>query len=180
MGQCDGDRSAERLRRRSADVGHINGIDISLIARDLFCMSEDHLSDFIVIVNRAEVDRSPDHVWGRVGGFFDLHLFLDVECRAVSGTGGLGSVRRIGESIIEPMVGASRHAYTYAQTEGPMSAFAYHGTVACEPSGGAVEIAYTLVYDQAGIVADRRDSERARLSRRFAQAVEAMRRVAEA
>ena len=144
-------------------------------------MSHQPISDYVVIVNRAVVDRPLEHVWTRVGGFFDLHLFLDATCRAISGAGEVGSVRQIGDAVIEPMVSAGRHSYTYAQTEGPMSAFAYHGSVACEPCGtDGAEIVYTLVYDQATIAEDRRASEKARLSQRFAGVVDAMKRAAEA
>lgn len=137
-------------------------------------------NDFVVIVNRAEVDRPCDEVWSRIGGFFNLHLFLDVTCQAVSGDGRVGSARRISETITEAMVGASRHSYTYAQTEGPMCFFAYHGSVVCEPSGAnGTEIVYTLFYDQAKIADDRRGSERARLSQRFAAVVDAMKKLAE-
>ena len=102
-------------------------------------------------------------------------------CRAISGAGDVGSVRQLGEAIIESMVSAGRHSYTYAQTEGPMSGFAYHGSVACEPrESGGVEIAYTLVYDQSKIEVDRREPERSRLGQRFAAAVHAMKRAAEA
>ena len=137
-------------------------------------------SDFVVIVNRVAVDRPIEHVWSRVGGFFDLHLFLDVTCRAISGAGDVGSVRQIGEAIVEPVVSAGRYSYTYAQTDGPMSAFAYHGSVVCEPRGDGVEIVYTLVYDRAKIAEARPASERSRLTQRFAGAVQAMKRVAEA
>ena len=142
-------------------------------------MSHSSHSDFVVIVNRAAVDRPLEHVWTRVGGFFDLHLFLDVTCRAISGAGDVGSVRQVGEAVIEAMVSAGRYSYTYAQTEGPMSAFTYHGSVACEPNGDGAEIVYTLVYDQAKIADDRRASEKSRLTQRFAGAVEAMKRAAE-
>ena len=38
-------------------------------------MSSRTPSDFVVIVNRVDVDRPVEQVWTRVGGFFDLHFF---------------------------------------------------------------------------------------------------------
>lgn len=132
--------------------------------------------DVVNLVNRANVPASVDATWALVGGFFDLHLFLDVACEAVSGDGDIGSVRQIGTGILEVMVGAGAFSYTYAQTHGPMSAHAYHGCVTCEASGAdACVIVYTLVYDQSGIDPSLRISEQERLSKRFAMAVDAMR-----
>ena len=137
--------------------------------------------DFVTIVNCATVDRPVADVWSRIGRFGDLGRFLDVTCKLIAGDGAIGSVRLINGALVEPMVGASHCSYTYAQTVGPMSAHAYHGCVACMPLGTAVtEIRYTLVYDQAGIAADRREAERLRLASRFAGAVEAMRVAASA
>ena len=86
----------------------------------------------------------------------------------------------INGAFVEPMVGMSRHSYTYAQTVGPMSPHAYHGCVACEPSGeNSTDIVYTLVYNQTGIEPDKREVERERLKARFSGAVDAMRRIVE-
>jgi hypothetical protein len=134
---------------------------------------------FVVIVNRGTVHRAPAEVWARIGGFFDLHRFLDVVCTPVAGAGGIGSVRRIGEAIVEPMVGATALSYTYAQTEGPMARHAYHGCVECRPSGDGSEVTYTLVYDQTGIESERRLAEQDRLRARFRGALEAMLRHAQ-
>ena len=141
----------------------------------------DTSGDFVTIVNQATVGKPIAEVWLRIGNFQDLGRFLDVTCELIAGGGAIGSVRLINGALVEPMVGASRYSYTYAQTVGPMSAHAYHGCVACAPLGTAeTEIRYTLVYDQSGIAADRREAERLRLASRFAGAVEAMRAAASA
>ena len=101
---------------------------------------------------------------------------MDVKCSAVCGSGKPGSVRRIGDAIIEPLVGATQRSYTYMQTEGPMASFCYHGTVACEPHGEAgSKIVYTLVYDHSSMDEDRRVTEKERLTARFGSAVDTMR-----
>lgn len=132
-------------------------------------------SDYAVIVVKGEVDRPAAEIWPVIGGFFDLGRWLNVTCSAEAGGGGVGSVRRIGDAVVEPMVAATRYSYTYMQTEGPMAPFRYHGTVACEPTDEAsAAIVYTLLYDQSSMDAARRASERARIEARFAGAVEAM------
>jgi hypothetical protein len=142
---------------------------------------EDFLSvDFVTITCRAAVDRSVDETWRRIGRFFDLGLFLDVECKRVKGTGDIGSLRLINGVILEPLVGKGRHSYTYAQIIGPMSACAYHGCVACDAAGEGAEIVYTLTYDQSKLDPDRRRPEYERLTGRFSAAVAAMRKHAEA
>src|SRR3546814_8766786 len=91
-----------------------------------------------------------------IGGFFDLDKWLDVECAPVAGSGETGSIRIINGAVVEPLIGATSLSYTYAQTEGPMAALGYHGTLACEPADeGSSMIVYTLAYDQS---ADRKST----------------------
>jgi len=138
-------------------------------------LSKRRAGDYAVIEVRQEVDRPVDHVWSVIGGFFDLDKWLGVPCTAEAGDGSVGSARRIGDAIIEPMIAATQYSYTYVQTEGPMAAFCYHGTVAVEPRGEGAAIVYTLVYDQSSMDSATRASERARLEGRFGGAVDAMR-----
>lgn len=140
-------------------------------------MSEQAKADYAVIAIRGDVDRPVGEVWSVIGGFFDLDKWLGVPCRAEVGDGGLGSVRRVGDAIVEPMVAATEYSYTYVQTEGPMAPYCYHGTVACEARcAGKATIVYTLVYDQSSMDAETRASEFARIEGRFNGAVEAMMR----
>jgi len=140
-------------------------------------LSEQRAADYAVIEIRGDVDRPVDEIWPIVGGFFDLDKWLGVPCAAQSGDGGIGSVRRIGDAIVEPMIAATQYSYSYVQPDGPMAPYCYHGTVACEGRGEArATIVYTLVYDQSSMDAQKRASERARIEARFGGAVEAMKR----
>src|SRR3546814_3478829 len=106
-------------------------------------------ADFAVIPIRAAVPRPAREVWDLIGGFFDLDKWLDGECAPVAGSGETGSIRIINGAVVEPLIGATSLSYTYAQTEGPMAALGYHGTLACEPADeGSSMIVYTLAYDQ--------------------------------
>src|ERR1700761_9070821 len=88
---------------------------------------------FHVITCRVTIQRPIDDAWLRVGGFADAGRFLNVLCELVSGDGGIGSVRRVGDSILEVLVGKTDYSYTYSQTAGPMERFAYHGCVSLTP-----------------------------------------------
>lgn len=138
-------------------------------------------SDFKVVTCLAKIDRSAEETWSVIGSYADAGQFLNVSSKLIAGDGGLGSVRLIGETIQEVMVGKSRHSYAYAQTHGPMAPFAYHGCVCVDQTGSDTsQLTYTLVYDQAGMDDERRVSEAARISARFRGAADEMKRQAEA
>lgn len=138
-------------------------------------------SEFKIITCNAEIDRSAAAAWTVVGSYGDAGRFLNVASKVIAGDGGLGSVRLIGDAILEVMVGKSRYSYAYAQTRGPMASFAYHGCVSLDETGpGSSTLTYTLIYDQAGMDDDRRAAEAARISARFGGAAEEMKRQAEA
>ena len=136
--------------------------------------------DMAVVRCNVEIASSIELAWQEIGLFEGAGRFLDVPCRLAHGDGGLGSVRQIGDGILETMVGSSRHSYTYAQTVGPMAAFGYHGCVSLEAAGpDACALHYTLVYNQQSLDEQKRLSEFRRLSARFTGASESMKRFAE-
>jgi hypothetical protein len=137
-------------------------------------------TDFAIVTCSVNIDRPVDEVWREIGDFADAGRFLNVSSQIVSGNGGLGSVRVVGDAILEVMVGSSSHSYTYAQVRGPMAAFSYHGCLEVSSSdSGRCRLTYTLIYDQATMDASRRASEFERVSLRFQSAAEAMKTVAE-
>jgi hypothetical protein len=100
----------------------------------------------------------------------------------VSGSGGVGSVRRLLDGVIEePMIAKTAHSYTYGQTVGPNKDIDYHGTLAVEPTGpGTSRINYTLIYDQARVAEDKRVSMRDGMAQRFQAIVNDIKTMAEA
>lgn len=122
-----------------------------------------------------EVAHPPSVVWPVIGGFFDLGKWLDVDCVCVTGSGEIGSVRRVGSAILEPLIAKTSCSYTYGQMEGPMAALYYHGSVACESGSdcGSV-IRYSLVFDATQMEEAACNAERGRLKMRFETAVDAM------
>jgi hypothetical protein len=123
----------------------------------------------------ANVARGGDETWQCVGGFTDSGKFSDVRSVLESGGGGLGSIRRVDDAVVEKMVAQGRHFYVYVQIEGAMAHLGYHGCLAVEEVGADHSlIVYTLVYDEEGLDPARRESERGRLTRRFQDRLQAM------
>ena len=135
---------------------------------------------FTSIVCTIQVDASAERVWKRVGDFADAGRFLDVPCKVISGDGGPGTVRQVGESILEVMAGCSDHSYTYGQIVGPMAEFAYHGCVSLSSLGETgCTLTWTLIYDEAQMDQTQRAAQHIRISTRFLGAVQAMKTYAE-
>ncbi|CUS43363.1 MAG: SRPBCC family protein [Pseudomonadota bacterium] len=139
-------------------------------------------SDYVVIRKEILVDRPADAVWKRVGGYCAIAEWLKLKCEIVSGSGDVGTIRRLNDTTVEPMVASTPHSYTYSQTAGGMAGFAYNGTLAVEPAGtGKSRIVYTLIYDAALMPSDEvRKAQFDRINPRFQGAVETMKALAEA
>lgn len=138
--------------------------------------------DYVVIKLQVEVNRPAEQVWKRVSDYCAISEWLKVTCRYSSGSGDVGTVRVINDTIIEPMVAKTAWSYTYTQTAGSVAANLYHGTVAVEPEGSGKSILkYTFFYNQAGLETDaKRSAERTRITTRFQGALDAMKAAAEA
>ncbi|HTY50631.1 MAG TPA: SRPBCC family protein [Steroidobacteraceae bacterium] len=135
-------------------------------------------ADYAAIVLNIEVDRPADAVWKKVGGFCDIAAWLKLSCVYTSGTGDLGTVRRLAGRIDEVMVARTALSYTYAQ---PASTIFYHGMLEVVPEGRAhSRIHYTLLYDQAADGSDdAKARDRAQRTRLFTQALVTMKKLAE-
>jgi len=141
-----------------------------------------HAADYVVIQRQVNVNRPAAAVWKRVGDYCAIAEWLKVTCDYASGSGEIGSVRRINGANLEPMVAKTEFSYTYWQTAGNMAPMGYHGTLAVEQDGAdKSKLVYTLFYDQAAMASDAtRASERERLTSRFQAALDTMKTLAEA
>ncbi len=148
----------------------------------LFLNSSAQAADWITVKNSVEVNASVDVVWRRVGGYCAIAEWMKVSCSYISGQGELGTVRALmNGTTTEVMVAQTRHSYTYWQNKGNMAPAMFHGTLFAEPGGASKTIlSYTLVYDQDGLPADRRDHEHKRLQGRFQELLGVMKKLAEA
>ncbi|WP_116091693.1 SRPBCC family protein [Sphingomonas crusticola] len=141
-----------------------------------------HAADYVTIRHDVTVARSADRVWARIGGYCAIAEWMKVTCDYASGSGDVGTVRRLRDATtIEPMVAKTTHSYTYVQTVGAMVATNFHGTLAVEPDGTTrSRLSYTLFYDQGALPSDAvRRSEHARLDKRFQELLGVMKNLAE-
>jgi hypothetical protein len=139
--------------------------------------------DYRTIRMQIEVNRPAAEVWAKVGHFCDISKWLDVDCKIVSGDGGIGSVRSLaGGRVLEIKVGETGLSYGYTQ---PAKAGAfynlYHGFMQAKPvTRGTSQIIYTLFYD----VSDKPDeaakqADMAQRRQRFEAALAKMKAIAE-
>jgi hypothetical protein len=135
-------------------------------------------ADYATIILKTAVDRAADKVWKKIGDFCALGSFIKMNCVYTSGSGGLGTVRRLGDRITEVMVAQTSHSYTYTQ---PDTKILYHGTVDVEPAGtGHSEIIYSLFYDQSQLTTPQaRSDDRARRTKLFTGLLATMKKAAE-
>jgi hypothetical protein len=136
----------------------------------------------IVAVERSiEVVGAVDQVWNQIGDYGTAGRFLGIDSVMVFGTGQAGSLRQVGDQILELLVARGRFSYTYAQIRGPRASYFYHGHLEVEQlNEQACVIRYILIYEQASMEANARKTEVARLSERFQRAVETMKEHVEA
>jgi hypothetical protein len=90
------------------------------------CAGTASAADYATITLNIAVDRPADAVWKKIGGYCDISAWLKMTCVYTSGSGNLGSVRRLNDRIDEVMVAKTLHSYTYTQ---PASTILYHGTL---------------------------------------------------
>jgi hypothetical protein len=128
------------------------------------------------------VNRTPDQVWAKVGGYCSIQQWLKLDsCVVTSGNGvSVGTNRRLNGKTDEMIVAQTPYSYTYAQ---PTSPIFYHGTLSVEPMdrGAHAKIVYTLFYDAGPLTTPQaRDADRAARSKRFGEALDTMKQMAEA
>jgi len=135
-------------------------------------------ADYATIILKTPVDRPADEVWKKIGDFCALGTFIKMSCVYTSGSGELGTVRRLGGRITEVMVAQTSHSYTYTQ---PDTKILYHGTLAVEPAGaGLSEIIYSLFYDQSPLATPQaKAADRAQRTRVFSGLLATMKKAAE-
>jgi hypothetical protein len=135
--------------------------------------------EYTTIVLNTTVDRPADVVWKKVGGYCDIAAWLKVTCVYTSGTGDVGTMRRLNDHTDEVMVAKTLHSYTYTQ---PTTTILYHGTLDVQADGPKrSKIVYTLFYDVSPLTTpEARTADREQRSTRFTAALATMKELAEA
>jgi hypothetical protein len=136
-------------------------------------------AEYVTIVQELEIARPAEAVWKKVGGYCDLGTWMKTTCVYTSGTGEVGTMRRIADRIDEVMVSSTPLSYTYAQ---PGQANFYHGSMEVRPLGAAKsKIVYTLFYDVAALpTPEAKAQDKARRAAMFKTALDTMKTLSEA
>lgn len=139
-------------------------------------------ADFTTIVLEKTVNAAPAATWAKIGPYCDgIREWFKVTCEITAGDGkSVGTVRRLRGTLDEVMVAATPYSYTYTQ---PTTTILYHGTLALEPLDGGrrSRIVYTLFYDAASLeTAEKKAEDRAARTKRFSDALDNMKAMAEA
>lgn len=140
--------------------------------------------EYATVKMEIDVARPARDVWAKVGGYCDIATWLNLECKILSGDGGIGTVRALrGGSVIEIMVGQTGLSYGYTQPVKEGSFYnLYHGYMEARPvTSKTSKILYTLVLDVSD-KADKaaKDAELARRRANFETALKKMKEIAEA
>lgn len=136
-------------------------------------------ADFVTIPLETTVDRPADVAWKKVSGFCDIGPWLKTTCVLTSGTGEVGTVRRIADRIDELLVAKTAWSYTYSQPKSPID---YHGTVEIRPvDKGHSKLLYTLVYDAEPLkTPEAKSADKDRRAKQFTGMLATMKGIAEA
>lgn len=95
------------------------------------------------------IDKPAAEVWSRVGGYCDISEWLGVDCEITQGDGGIGTVRVLNGTVVEPMVAQTELSYGYTQpvTAGEYYTL-YHGFMEVRPvSETTSKLIYTVMWD---------------------------------
>jgi hypothetical protein len=108
---------------------------------------------YVALPMTITVNAPADAVWARVGKYCDIGEWGIPNCTLLSGDGGLGTVRSIGQEVL---VGKTKYSYTYTQPVREGVAYnLYHGSLEAVPlTDKTTRINYTLVYDNSNLADD--------------------------
>lgn len=136
-------------------------------------------AEFVTIPMETTVDKPADVTWKKVSGYCDIGAWFKTTCELTSGTGDVGTVRRIAGRIDEVLVAKTASSYTYSQPKSPID---YHGTVEVRPDGAKKsKILYTLIYDAEPLnTAEAKAADKERRTKQFTALLATMKAQAEA
>ena len=136
-------------------------------------------AEFVTIPMETTVDKPADVTWKKISGYCDIGPWLKTTCEFTSGTGDVGTVRRIAGRIDEVLVAKTAWSYTYSQPKSPID---YHGTVEVRPDGAKKSvIRYTLIYDAEPLkTPEAKAADKERRTKQFTAMLATMKTQAEA
>jgi Polyketide cyclase / dehydrase and lipid transport len=129
---------------------------------------------YVAIPMTLNVNAPVDAVWARIGKYCDIGEWGIPNCTILSGDGGLGTIRSIGNEVL---VGKTKYSYTYTQPVREGVAYnMYHGTLEAVPlNANTTRLNYTLVFDNSHLADDAaRDKDLENRRTRFTKMLENM------
>lgn len=138
--------------------------------------------DYFRMDFEIEIDKPAAEVWSKVGGYCDIGEWLDVECKITSGDGGIGTVRVLNGTIVEPLVAQTELSYGYTQpaVEGEYYTL-YHGFMEARPvSESTTLLMYTVMWDTSRSSEAEATAAIERRQKLFTKGLERMKEIAEA
>ena len=129
-----------------------------------------------IVINKPAAD-----VWSKVGGYCDISKWLGLDCKITEGDGGVGTVRVLNGTIIEPVVGQTELSYGYTQpvVEGQYCTL-YHGFMEARPiSETTSKVIYTMMWDTSQSSEEKISADSERRRKTFTAALAKMKEIAE-
>ena len=127
------------------------------------------------------VEKPAAEVWSKVGDFCDISEWLNLECEITQGDGGIGTVRVLNGTIVEPMTALTELSYGYTQpaVEGEYYNL-YHGFLEARPvSETTSKLIYTTMWDISHLSEDKKAADEERRRKLFTNALAKMKEIAE-
>jgi len=128
------------------------------------------------------VNKPAAEVWSKIGGYCDISKWLDLECEITDGDGGIGTVRVLNGTIVEPMTAQTELSYGYTQpvVEGQYYTL-YHGFMeARRVSESTSKLIYTIMWDTSQLSEDEKNADIERRRKIFVAGLARMKEIAEA
>jgi len=128
-----------------------------------------------------DVDRPAAEVWAKVGGYCDISEWAGLDCEITQGDGGIGTVRVLRGTIIEPMVAKTELSYGYTQpvVEGQYYTL-YHGFMEARPvTASTSKLFYTMMWDISQSTEEETNATIQRRREVFTAALAKMKEIAE-
>ncbi len=128
------------------------------------------------------VNKPAAEVWSKVGGYCDISVWLNLDCEITQGDGGIGTVRVLNGTIVEPMTALTELSYGYTQpvVEGEYYTL-YHGFIEARPvSETTSKLIYTVMWDTSQLSEDEIKAGFERRHNLFTVGLAKMKEIAEA
>ena len=128
------------------------------------------------------VNKSAAEVWSKIGDYCDISEWMGVECEITQGDGGIGTVRVLNGTIVEPMTARTELSYGYTQpvVEGQYYNL-YHGFLeARRISESTSKLIYTTMWDTSQLSDEKIIADLERRRNTFTKALAKMKEIAEA